>query len=303
MSEEGGHESFLLFENQSRGLSNPDNNSADGSDEKSGKKHLQEEEAALHDDDDDDADDETKKINKRGRGRGGGVARNGKLGSSNGKVRESEHEMHIWTERERRKKMRNMFANLHALLPQLSPKADKSTIVDEAVNHIKTLQQTLQKLQKQKLERLQDGAINFGCDQPSLMMTSAQNQALDSRESFLADRVSSKFLNPLSGSYQCPVLFQTWTSSNVVLNICGNEAQISVCSPKKPGLFAVICNILEKHKLEVVSAHVSSSSTQSMFMIQAHASGASNNQLSEAVQVEEMFKQAAAEMMFWVSAS
>lgn len=35
---------------------------------------------------------------------------------------ESEHEIHIWTERERRKKMRNMFANLHSLLPQLPPK-------------------------------------------------------------------------------------------------------------------------------------------------------------------------------------
>ncbi|GAB4838702.1 hypothetical protein Ancab_028245 [Ancistrocladus abbreviatus] len=37
---------------------------------------------------------------------------------------QDEHEMHIWTERERRKKMRNMFANLHALLPQLPPKVN-----------------------------------------------------------------------------------------------------------------------------------------------------------------------------------
>lgn len=33
-----------------------------------------------------------------------------------------DHELHIWTERERRKKMRNMFANLHALLPHLPAK-------------------------------------------------------------------------------------------------------------------------------------------------------------------------------------
>lgn len=33
-----------------------------------------------------------------------------------------DHEIHIWTERERRKKMRDMFAKLHALLPQLPPK-------------------------------------------------------------------------------------------------------------------------------------------------------------------------------------
>lgn len=35
---------------------------------------------------------------------------------------EPDHELHIWTERERRKKMRNMFGNLHALLPHLPPK-------------------------------------------------------------------------------------------------------------------------------------------------------------------------------------
>lgn len=33
-----------------------------------------------------------------------------------------DHEMHIWTERERRKKMKNMFASLHALLPHLPSK-------------------------------------------------------------------------------------------------------------------------------------------------------------------------------------
>lgn len=49
----------------------------------------------------------------------------GKKRSGNGKAvsgGESEHEMHILTERERRKKMRNMFSNLHALLPHLPPK-------------------------------------------------------------------------------------------------------------------------------------------------------------------------------------
>lgn len=33
-----------------------------------------------------------------------------------------EHELHIWTERERRKKMRDMFATLHALIPKLHPR-------------------------------------------------------------------------------------------------------------------------------------------------------------------------------------
>jgi len=38
--------------------------------------------------------------------------------------RESDHEMHIWTERERRKKMKTMFASLHALLPHVPSKVN-----------------------------------------------------------------------------------------------------------------------------------------------------------------------------------
>ena len=53
------------------------------------------------------------------RSRKGGL----KKGKANGNCGDqSEHEMHIWTERERRKKMRNMFSCFHALLPQLSAK-------------------------------------------------------------------------------------------------------------------------------------------------------------------------------------
>lgn len=81
---------------------------------------------------------------KKRRG-GGGVGKNGIIkgstspadkgkgstgaGDGGGGGGESDdHEMHIWTERERRKKMRNMFANLHALLPQLPPKVITITI-------------------------------------------------------------------------------------------------------------------------------------------------------------------------------
>ena len=53
--------------------------------------------------------------------RNGKRAMNGGEGKD-GKCREADHELHIWTERERRKKMRNMFASLHALLPQLPSK-------------------------------------------------------------------------------------------------------------------------------------------------------------------------------------
>lgn len=56
------------------------------------------------------------------------ASRNGKLiiggERKDGKSRESDHEMHIWTERERRKRMRNLFSSLEALLPELPYKVN-----------------------------------------------------------------------------------------------------------------------------------------------------------------------------------
>ncbi|XP_057493252.1 transcription factor bHLH95-like [Actinidia eriantha] len=300
MSEVGSHESFL-WDTQSWAFSNSDNSG--GTDEKSGGRPPDSgsntqtpigKEAAG-------AAGGKKKSGGSKKGGGSGEASEGKCGGGGGGGGgESDHEIHIWTERERRKKMRNMFSNLHALLPQ-PPKADKSTIVDEAVNYIKTLQQSLQKLQRKKLERLHNvtTSINF---EPS--MIAPQKLGMDTREAFVADQVSS---NPNSNSSglvsRFPPVFQSWTSQNVVLNVCGDQAQISVCAPKKLGIFTAICYVMEKHKLDVVSAHVSSSDqNRTMFMIQAHARIALD-QLPEAFPVEEIYKQAAGEIMLWISQS
>ncbi|XP_050266864.1 transcription factor bHLH95-like [Quercus robur] len=212
---------------------------------------------------------------------------------------ESEHETHIRTERQRRKKMSNMFTSLHALLPQLPAKVDKSTIVNEAVNYIKTLEHTLQTLQKQRIEKLQSGMI-VEYEVPFLITSQAEELKL--KEEFLANKESSKnFLMSTKTCQSCliPPCFQTWSSPNVVLNLCGDDAQISVCSPRKPGLLATIFKILEKHKLNLVSAHISSDNCRSLYMIHAHAGGASD-EYSEAFSVEELFKLAVGEMNLWL---
>ncbi|CAK9140808.1 unnamed protein product [Ilex paraguariensis] len=300
MSEGGGHEGFL-WENQTWAFSNSD--ISGGSEEKSGKK--------LPDSSTSNSQTPpgTELVTVSGKRRSGS-SRNGKEkcevneGKGGGGGGDSDHEIHIWTERERRKKMRNMFSNLHDLLPQLPPKVDKSTIVDEAVNYIKILQQTLQKLQKQKLERLQ-GVTSINCD-PSII--TPPNLAANSREAFLADQgcsSSNLTISAINSSNSLsippfPTIFQTWTSPNVILNVCGDDAQISVCSMKKPGLLSTICYVLEKHQIEVVSAHFSSDNSRSMYMIQAHANGG-HDQMPEAYPAEEIFKQAAGEIILWTT--
>ncbi|XP_052191955.1 transcription factor bHLH95 [Diospyros lotus] len=211
----------------------------------------------------------------------------------NGDQTTSDHEMHIWTERERRKKMRDMFSGLHALLPDLPPKADKSTIVDEAIRRITSLQKTFQQLQKKKIERLH-GVTFINNSDPSM----------DCREGFMANQVASMATpsdacTALSGS-RFPPMFKTWTSPNVILNVCGEQAQINIYSLKKPRLLSSICCALEKYKIEVVSAHVSSDQNLMMCMIQAHVS-MGPNQLAEAFPVEDIYKQAAGEIMLWIN--
>ncbi|XP_026658057.2 transcription factor bHLH95 [Phoenix dactylifera] len=209
---------------------------------------------------------------------------------------ESDHEMHIWTERERRKKMRNMFTGLHALLPQLPPKADKSTIVDEAVKYIKKLQQNVQTLEKQKEERIRGVTL----EEPSSQI---QRMETTTREAFIADQVKNWAAanSPTAVSIpRCRSSFQTWTSPNVVLNVTGPDAHISICTAKKPGILSSIVYALEKHKLEVVSAQISSNIFRSMIMIHAHASGISD-QFPEMLMIEDLYKYAVGEMLLWLS--
>lgn len=154
--------------------------------------------------------------------------------------------------------------------------ADKSTIVDEAVKYIKTLQQTLQMLQKQRLEKLQSATA---VDYEQSIITSSKVTALGSRESYLADQgqppknLSMPTTTPHSFQVpNSPACFQTWFSPNVMVNTCGDDAQISLCSPRKTGLLATILCILEKHDLDLVSANISSDNYRSLYMIHAHVS-------------------------------
>lgn len=137
---------------------------------------------------------------------------------------------------------------------------------------------------------------SFNTCEPSKMNQKKVAYNVDTREAFLADHQggssndlvtingSSSNINPSNNlvipaavSHPAPVMFQTWTSSNVVLNICGEQAHISICSPKKPGLLLAICYVLEKYKITLVSAQISSDANRSMYMIHAHHVSFSNN--------------------------
>ncbi|XP_028781158.1 transcription factor bHLH95-like [Neltuma alba] len=185
-------------------------------------------------------------------------------------VTRSDHEIDA-SERERRKKIKQLFGSLQAMLPHVPKQADKVTVVDETLNYIRTLEETLKDLQKKKLERLQSSSVV-------------------PNNSVVAEQVASIPSSPRRKG------FQTWTSPNVVVNICGQEAQFSVCSSKNYCLFSTICCVLEKYKIEVVSAHISCDDGRRFYMFQAQVNRDSVK-LPGALSAEETFKQAAEEII------
>ncbi|PWA78891.1 Myc-type, basic helix-loop-helix (bHLH) domain-containing protein [Artemisia annua] len=213
----------------------------------------------------------------------------------------SDHDLHILTERERRKKMRNMFHQLHALVPHLPHKTDKSTIVDEAISYIQTLEETLQKIETKKLEKLY--GTQSAANSTTVSPIQSPKPALDTRESFLADQGSSTVSPSSSSTFSFPIssptVFQTWASPNVTLNVCGMDAFFNICSFPKRGLFTAICFVLEKNKVEMVSSEIYSDQCKCSFFIHAHVNA--RDQTVKDLSFEEIYKQAAMEIMRCVS--
>lgn len=121
-----------------------------------------------------------------------------------------------------------------------------------------TLQKQVEKLEHQKKQQ------QIKNQSPS---QSSDNNTI---ESFKADQVITSS-NTVQITHQqpssSPVEFQTWSSPNVVLSICGREAHFNICSVNKPGLFSDICFVLHKYNIELVSASANSNPGRGMFMI------------------------------------
>ncbi|KAI9127875.1 hypothetical protein K1719_000868 [Acacia pycnantha] len=205
-------------------------------------------------------------------------------GKEKGDVTNGTDEMDT-AEKERRQKIKSLFAQLHAMLPHVPRQADKVTVVDETMNYIRILEQTLKNLEKKKLERLHSNI--------------AGNPTATSREALIAEHVasSSSISNP-HNNQNPEVKFKTWTSPNVAVNVSGQQAQFNVSSDKNNRcLFTNICSVLDKYNIDVLSAHISRDNNNRRFcMFQAQMSK-DLNQPPTSLSAEETFKQAAAEII------
>ncbi|KAM0893594.1 hypothetical protein ACQ4PT_024997 [Festuca glaucescens] len=222
-----------------------------------------------------------------------------------------DRELHIVTERERRKRMSEMFTKLHGLLPTLPDKVDKSSIVMEAIHYIKSLEETLSDLEKRKLEmQLARGKIG-----------AAANDGVSSSAAALAltDRVApTPVVLPVAGIgptgaapappitvgavtvAPAPVGLQTWSGPNVVLSLSGNDAYISVCVARRRSVLPLVIAMLEKDNIDVVTSRISCDNARSMFTIHGRIHEASS-WFGDNVPSEEIYKLAVSEIMVWLS--
>lgn len=265
-------------------------------------------------------------VASRGRGRGRGRGN----GKGKGVATEEEKGLHIWTERERRKKMKNMFSTLHALLPRLPEKVDKSTIVAEAVTYIRSLEGTIKSLEKLKQDRIraQQVAAGASCSRaapPPPLPPPAP--AAPTREAILADMVQSwnaqeaimaelraaasavvsgvpRAVGSSSAAAAAPALapapaLQTWSGPNIVVCIAGSDAFINLCTPRRPGMLTRLLHVLERHRINVMAATISSDQTRSFFSIQARINEATPPppMLPGNLRAEERYKLAVGEML------
>ncbi|CAL5187226.1 unnamed protein product [Lathyrus oleraceus] len=214
------------------------------------------------------------------------------------KYRNSDKKMHILTERERRKKMKNMFANLHALLPKLPSKADKASIIDAAVIEISNLKEVVEQLEKMKQEKLKF-VSKFGTK--SSFERNSHWHPHESREATVNVQRSLSYNNnfPTYAIESSPkqVAFQTWSTQNVVLSICGAEAQFCICTTKKSCLLTTIASMLENYMIDVVSANINFNEYGHFYLIQIQAKQRSHDTNS----MEETYKQVATEILTWIS--
>ncbi|GJN27525.1 hypothetical protein PR202_gb15555 [Eleusine coracana subsp. coracana] len=229
----------------------------------------------------------------------GGSSNNGK-GKDKGATMEMDRAMHIWTERERRKKMKNFYSTLHSLLPQLPHKADKATIVGEAVDYIKTLEGTVHMLEKLKMERMhtqQFGASSsiVASAPPSMCHGTPTPQPRETNLANMVNNWSVQHAVEAGSTASPPALLQTWSAPNITLSVGGNEAFIGVRTSRQPCVLTKVLSVLEKHCIDIVTMSISSHQNQSMFNIHARINAASTTTM------EDKYKLAASEMLQWIA--
>ncbi|KQJ99814.1 hypothetical protein BRADI_3g45365v3 [Brachypodium distachyon] len=220
-------------------------------------------------------------------------------GRAGGSRRRGRRAKHITTERERRKRMSEMFSTLHGLLPSLPDKMDKSSIVMEAIHHIKTLEGTVKELEKRKQDLARGMPAGIGSS-VSGISSSSPAVVLPVPAAVV---VQPPAAGAGAGAVPPQLGLQTWSGQNVALSLSGDDAYINVCAPRYgPRMLKLVVSVLDKHGLEVITSGIASESSRVMFNFHTRVNAA-NSVFGDRLSSEDLCKLAVSEIMIWLSSA
>ncbi|KAF8049009.1 hypothetical protein N665_2328s0002 [Sinapis alba] len=163
---------------------------------------------------------------------------------NNGGKREPHHlKEHVLAERKRRQKLNERLIALSALLPGLK-KADKASVLEDAIKHLKKLQERVKKLEEERV-----GTKKM--DQSVILVKRSQVYVDDDSLSYSS---TCSAASPLSSSLdEVSILKQTMPMIEV--RVSDKDLLIRIhCEKKNKGCLIKILSSLEKFCLEVVNS-------------------------------------------------
>ncbi|XP_024403043.2 uncharacterized protein [Physcomitrium patens] len=178
----------------------------------------------------------------------------------------SQRESHIWSERQRRRSMNQLYTTIRALLPHQSVKTDKATVVMDIINYIRAMQADLEVLSRRRDQLL--AALNLR-RQPSQVFSAHGLTCVDHTSD--ASVLTAVTTLPPPGSVSCLTSF---LGNNVAIHICGQHVFVTITSApqSRPGLLAQIISTLTNYNLDVLSATVNSRDNTTAYALSVETS-------------------------------
>ncbi|KAK3158145.1 hypothetical protein QOZ80_2AG0133430 [Eleusine coracana subsp. coracana] len=212
-------------------------------------------------------------------------------------------------QREQRARVNKMYDELSSLVPSVNKKTDKATIVGETIGFIKQLEGTLEKLEERKLQKLVQSRQAAAADLVAGSSSSAappdaaqEAQILPQGLSWLAKKKPEQ--SGVVAAAPPPIGFQTWSEDNVVLNVAGDTAQISVCVPRRLGVLTMVLSVMEKYHIDVVGVQIGGDADRALFGISTSVNMEKIKQLYVgAPESKVIYQMAVSEIMAWLKSS
>lgn len=186
------------------------------------------------------------------------VARDQKQG-----VTTFKNKKHIYIERQRRIYMNTLLESLQALLPDPRPRKDRCTLLSEVTDYLRSLEGSLKELAIRKAEIM--AALAQGGGQ--IIKLNNEAQAADHEGAVAAASVS---LQPCLRNVRVQEIKSGGSTTNPLANPI-EEVIITFVSPCVNGLWSQILFLFHKHQIDIITATLSTTTTDAQVLHYIHA--------------------------------